>query len=268
MRVPVGPPAKPGGDHGLAERLERAGDVDALAARASSSARRCGGAARAGSSGTDSDLSMAALRVTVMITPRSSPSSHRTASPRSTPTQAHGTEATDREQRLRARRGSRDRSASSRRSAEPRPRSTARGRDERHAPDDLVRPARTSTVPDPRARRGAGRRARPARPMTRDADALVAAQRRAADRRRGDEVDVLVAVLRARPARAPRPCAAGRRRGGSGSGRSAAARASRRRARPRSGSPSTTLTTVTPVARRRADEHVAGGVRVARSSRR
>ena len=32
IRVPVGPPAKPGRDHGLAERLERARDVDALAA--------------------------------------------------------------------------------------------------------------------------------------------------------------------------------------------------------------------------------------------
>ena len=33
MRVPVAPPARPGGDHRRAERLEHAGDVDALAAR-------------------------------------------------------------------------------------------------------------------------------------------------------------------------------------------------------------------------------------------
>ena len=33
MCVPVAPPAKPGRDHGLAERLQRARDVDALAAR-------------------------------------------------------------------------------------------------------------------------------------------------------------------------------------------------------------------------------------------
>ena len=62
-----------GRDHGLAEPLERARDVDALAARHRRLLDRCGGGARRVKFGTSSVLSSAALSVTVMIIAASSP---------------------------------------------------------------------------------------------------------------------------------------------------------------------------------------------------
>ena len=245
MRVPVGAAGEPGGDHRLAERLERARDVDALAA---GHRRLLDGAVAAAEpevrhrqrlvdrgverDGDDHDASpcpsgpsrrrvdappqqgqVQATRARARASTARVDDAAEVVAERAAPSVGRADGARGDERRRGRRRGR----AGARRSSRRARRRPAAPRSRAGAPVDVRRAC---------ARRGARR-------------AHACARRRG--RRR------VVAVLRARaPARAPRPSRTRHRRGGSATGRSAAARSESASRAASLGSPSTALTSVTP----------------------
>ena len=233
-----------GGDHGLAERLERARDVDALAARPSCvcSTERWRRPSR--KFGTASVLSIAALSVTVMImrlglrAPAPSPAPHRRG------------DAAARATRLRPREdASSDQDAGATRvaavAATPTAGTGCRGHERRRV-DDRAALAHDRRVPDraPRrigpvdARRRASTRDRRRAAPRRDDRARPCGRRRARASRS--------AVARLGPCRRRWPLRTGVHALVRGEARTRAARACRRRARASRRVPSTALTTSTP----------------------
>ena len=223
-----------GRDHGLAERLQRARDVHALAAghRGLLDARWRRPSRKFG---TASVLSIAALRVTVMIIRRAAARAVL-RSRRRRSTRRIGCE--------RPARASRGRPSTDQRGTRhcTRTGDIGRGRAPRGGPVAPRRPARSRCPPAcPRAERPSSSSGASTR--TRSPPSTVSA-RRGAPPARGVRAERYAMSPRRRVA----PGARARATRGSGPGRSAAARACRRRARPRWARPSTTLITRRPAA--------------------